>query len=291
MTRIQWDKVGDRRYETGVDRGVLYVRDSFGRYPVGVPWNGLTAVTESPSGADSNKQYADNIEYLNLQSAEQFGATIEAFTYPDEFEECDGTAEIAPGVTIGQQRRKPFGLAFRTLIGNDVDGTDLGYKIKLVYGGLAAPSEKANSTVNDSPAAITFSWALSTTPIDVPGFKPSATITLNSTKVAADKLQQIEDILYGTPGTDPRLPLPEEIAGILAGGAAQVVAATAITKPTQAGNVLTIPTVTGVVYEIDGEPVTGNVTLTEDTVVTARPEAGYKFAEVSDDDWFFAFAG
>lgn len=214
MPKITWDDTGKRLYETGVDRGVLYPIQEGGQYTKGVPWNGLTAVTESPSGAESTAIYADNIKYLNLQSAEEFGATIEAYTYPDEFAECDGSAPIAANVTgviVGQQSRKMFGLSYRTLIGNDVDGGAHGYKLHLIYGCLASPSEKAYSTVNDSPEAITFSWEVSTTPVNVPGLKPTASITIDSTKVDPTKLEALEKILYGDEMTEPKLPLPEEV--------------------------------------------------------------------------------
>lgn len=222
--RIVWDKVGERFFETGLDRGVLFPMGSNSRYGDGAAWNGLTAVNESPSGAEANPQYADNIKYLNLMSAEDFGATVEAYTYPPEFEACDGTAEIAPGVTIGQQARKVFGLSYRTLIGNDVDGQEHGYKIHLIYGAQASPSEKNRQTVNDSPEAVAFSWEVSTTPVDVPGFKPTAHLTIDSTKTDPDKLKAFEDILYGKDATSessveaaaPRLPMPAEIITLLA---------------------------------------------------------------------------
>jgi hypothetical protein len=209
--RLQWDKIGERVYETGVDRGVLYIPNSSGEYEEGVVWNGLVSVSESPSGAEPTPQYADNIKYLNLVSAEEFGATVEAFTYPDEFAQFDGTAEVQPGVLVGQQTRGTFGLAYRSLLGDDVDGTNRGYKLHLVYGALAAPTEKAYNTVNETPEAITFSWELSTTPIEVPGRKPSATVVIDSTKVDTAQLQEVEDILYGTEGTEARLPLPAEL--------------------------------------------------------------------------------
>lgn len=220
MTALVWDEIGKRLYETGVEQGVLYPMKSNGEYDIGVAWNGLTNVTESPEGADANPQYADNKKYLNLISAEDFKGTIEAFTYPDEFEECDGSKEIAPGVTIGQQNRKLFGFAYKTAIGNDTDGTDHGYKIHLIYGAMAAPSERAHETINDSPSPLTFSWSISTTPINVPGFKPTAHLVIDSTKVSAEILKKIEDTLFGTdgvegdetkPGTDPTLMLPKEI--------------------------------------------------------------------------------
>lgn len=212
--KITWDKSGERYYETGVKRGVLYVMDK-GAYGNGVAWNGLTAVTESPSGAEASPMYADDIKYLNLYSAEEFAATVEAYTYPDEFAECDGSAEIAPGVTIGQQKRKTFGMCYTTVLGNDTDGNDYGYKIHIIYGANAAPSEKAYATINDSPEAITFSWELSTTPVEVAGHKPTASLTIDSTKTSPAKMKAIEDILYGTESQEPRLPLPSEIAEVL----------------------------------------------------------------------------
>ena len=217
MARLQWDKTGERVYESGVDHGVLYVMDGTGAYGTGVVWNGLTAVTESPSGAEPNPQYADNIKYLNLISAEEFGATIEAFTYPKEFEQCDGTASLAPGITIGQQARKTFGFSYRTKVGNDVEGQDAGYKLHLVYGALAAPSERAYSTINDSPEAITFSWEVTTTPVAVAGHKSTAILTINSTLVDPADLTALEDLLYGpTTGTGtPKLPLPAEVMAII----------------------------------------------------------------------------
>lgn len=215
MPKIKWDQTGQRLYETGVDHGVLYIPDASSEYTGGVAWNGLTGVTESPSGAEANPQYADNKKYLNLYSAEEFGATVEAFTYPEEFEQCDGTAELAPGVTIGQQARKSFGLAYRTLVGNDVEGTDFGYKLHLIYGAMAAPSEKAHTTVNDSPEALTFSWELTTTAVEVDGFKPTASLTINSTKVDAAGLAALEAVLYGDDTNEPRLPLPDEVATLV----------------------------------------------------------------------------
>ena len=188
MSRLEWDKTGERLYETGVNNGVLYVQKD-GAYPLGVAWNGLTAVTESPSGAEASPLYADNIKYLNLMSAEEFAATIEAYMYPEEFEECDGSKEIVPGMTIGQQTRSTFGFCYKTLIGNDTTGTKHGYKIHIVYNALAAPSEKAYATVNDSPEAITFSWEVSTTPVNVTGGDPTATVTIDSTRVDAEKLK------------------------------------------------------------------------------------------------------
>lgn len=226
MSKITWDNTGERFYETGVKKGVLYPQATGGLYPKGVAWNGLTAVTESPTGAEATPLYADDIKYLNLLSVEEYAATIEAYTYPDEFAECDGSAEIAPGVTIGQQKRKTFGLSYVTTLGNDVDGNDHGYKLHIIYGALAAPSEKAYATINDSPEAITFSWEVSTTPVSVAGFEPTASITIDSTKVDTEKLAALEVILYGkdptsvsvSDGADPRLPLPDEIADIMKAG-------------------------------------------------------------------------
>lgn len=227
MSKIVWDAVGEHLYETGIKNGVLYPQAN-GLYPFGVAWNGLTAVTESPSGAESNPIYADDIKYLNLISAEEFGATIEAFTYPDEFAECDGSAAIATGVLAGQQTRKAFGLCYKTVLGNDDEGNDYGYKLHIIYGGLAAPTEKGYSTINDSPEAITFSWEISTTPVSITGYKPSASLIIDSTKTDSGKLAQLEDILYGTSGTDPRLPLPDEIISTLSTPAPSAIALSSI---------------------------------------------------------------
>lgn len=216
MSKLVWDQTGERLYETGVKMGVLYPQSADGAYPKGVAWNGITAVTESPSGAEATPLYANDIKYLNLISTEEFGASIEAYTYPDEFAECDGSATIATGVYIGQQARKAFGLCYRTAIGNDVDMNEHGYKLHIIYGALAAPSEKAYSTINDSPEAITFSWEITTTPVNVTGFKPTASVTIDSTKVDAGKLAALEAILYGSDDEEARLPLPDEIATLMA---------------------------------------------------------------------------
>lgn len=220
MSKLVWDQVGERLYETGTKKGVLYPFES-NAYAKGVAWNGLTAVTESPSGAEATAIYADDIKYLNLRSAEEFGATIEAYTYPDEFAECDGSAYIAPGIKIGQQKRKMFGFSYTTTLGNDTEGDEHGYKIHLVYGATASPSEKSYQTINDSPEAITFSWEVATTPVEVKGFKPTATLEIDSTKVDADKLTALEDILYGTENAEPRLPLPDEVVALVGKGATQ----------------------------------------------------------------------
>ena len=215
MSKLVWDQSGKRLNETGVDHGVLYPIQTGGVYSKGVAWNGLTAVTESPSGADVNDIYADNMKYLGLVGAEKFGATVEAYTYPDEFAECDGSVELVKGATIGQQNRKVFGMVYRTVIGNDVDGNEHGYKLHLIYGATAAPSEKAYNTINEDPEAITFSWELSTTPVNVTGHKPTASLTIDSTKADPTKLAELEKSLFGDTETEPRLPLPDEIAQLL----------------------------------------------------------------------------
>lgn len=217
MAKLVWDKTGDRLYETGVKNGVLYIPTA-GVYTKGVAWNGLTAVTESPSGAEATALYADDTKYLSLMSTEEFGATIEAYTYPDEFAACDGSAELADGVTIGQQKRSAFGLCYKTTIGNDTDGNDHGYKLHIIYGALAKPSERAYESINDSPEAVTFSWEITTTPVNVTGAKPTASLVIDSTKADPSKLSALEDILYGKdgePGNEPRLPLPDEIKTLM----------------------------------------------------------------------------
>lgn len=219
MAVLTWDEVGERTYETGVDRGVLYIPDGNGDYTNGVAWNGLTTVTESPSGAEANPQYADNIKYLNLRSAEEFGATLEAFTYPDEFAPFDGLAVPVAGVTMGQQGRATFGLSYRTKIGNDLLGDDYGYKLHLVYGCTAAPSEKPYGTINDSPEAINFSWEITTIPVSVDGYKPTSILTIDSTTVDATALAALEELLYGSIGSDPSLPLPAEVIALFEGTA------------------------------------------------------------------------
>lgn len=215
MTKLVWDETGKRLYETGVKNGVLYPQNSTGTYPKGVAWNGLTAVTQSPSGAEATPLYADDMKYLNLYSAEEFGATVEAYTYPDEFAECDGSAELTTGVMIGQQPRKAFGLVYKTVIGNDVKNNKYGYKLHLIYGAMASPSEKAYATINDSPEAITFSWEITTTPVSVTGFEPTAYIEIDSTKADPTKLAKLEAKLFGSELEEATLPLPDEVATLM----------------------------------------------------------------------------
>lgn len=291
MSRLTWDGTGQRFYETGVDRGVLYIPDSNGAYVDGVAWNGLTAVTEKPSGADPNAQFADNIKYLNLFSAEEFGATLEAFTYPDEFAEFDGLGVPQPGMTVGQQSRKVFGLAYRSLVGNDLEGNDLGYKLHLIYGCKASPSERAYTTVNDSPSPIAFSWDITTTPAIVAGFKPTSIITIDSTVVDATALADLEQLLYGTDLINPALPDPDAVLALFAG---TVVTVNSITAPTYNAttDIITIPAVTGVEFYIDDELVPAGAfgPITANTNVQARPADGYIFGPNVDDDWHFTFA-
>lgn len=290
MTQLLWDQTGEREYETGVSKGVLYLPDNTGAYIDGYAWNGLTTVTESPSGAEVTKKYADNINYLSLVSAEEFAGTIEAYTYPDEFAQCDGTATPTVGISVGQQTRKTFGFSYQTLVGNDVEGQDFGYKIHLAWGALAAPSEKAYATVNDSPDAITFSWKFTTTPLAVSGLKPTALIVIDSTKVDPTALAALETILYGGVGVDPRLPSPTDVLAIFSGSITEVTP----TAPTYVSgtHTLTIPTVTGVTYynDADGSAFAGGpIVITEDTLVRAEPNAGYVFPPITDNDWFFDY--
>lgn len=293
MTALAWDQVGERLYETGVDRGVLYIPDESGEYAEGHAWNGLTTVTESPSGAESNPQYADNVKYLNLVSAEEFGATIEAFTYPDEFAQCDGTAVPSPGLAIGQQSRKSFGLAYRTRLGNDLEGVDHGYKLHLIYGALAAPSEKAYATINDSPEAIAFSWEVTTTPVQVTDLKPTAQMVIDSTKVDEADLTALEEILYGNVGDDARLPLPDEVVSLFGAGLTSVDLGAAANQPTYAAgtHVVTLPAVTGVQWKVNGvnkapgaQPA---LAIGETAEVTAHAQAGYTLD--GDSDWTFDY--
>jgi hypothetical protein len=287
MTALVWDQTGQRRYETGVDHGVLYMPDAGGAYVNGVAWNGLTNVTETPTGAEPNAQYADNMKYLNLYSAEEFGATLEAFTYPPEFAQYDGLFVPTPGVSVGQQGRKVFGLSYRSLVGNDVMGTEAGFKLHLMYGITASPSEKAYTTINDSPEAITFSWELTTVPVAVTDHKPTSLITVDSTEVSASALADLMELLYGTAGTDPQLPLPDAVIAMFSGSVTQVTP----TQPAFDGSdTITIPTVTGVTYYIGGlAQSAGPVTITANTVVEARPNAGYSFPPTVDDDWLYVY--
>src|SRR5690349_5217225 len=290
MAVLNWDAVGQRYYETGVDRGVLYLPDESGAYVNGYAWNGLETVTESPEGAEVTETYADNILYLNLISVERFKGTIEAYTYPNEFAECDGSVEVETGVFVGQQPRKTFGMSYRTRLGNDLEKEEYGYKLHLVYNALAAPSEKAFSTINDSPEAVSFSWEFSTTPAPVTGQKPTSLITIDSTKVGSADLTELEQFLYGTAGTDPSLPSPDAVIAIFAGA---LTTATP-TAPTynSTTDIMTIPSVTGVEYRIGGVVVPSGSygPITENTLVTANPLPGYKFPTPTDDDWLITFA-
>jgi hypothetical protein len=292
MTKLAWDLSGERLYETGVDKGVLFIPDSGGNYNDGFAWNGLTTVTETPDGASSNPQYADNIKYLDLFSRETFGGTIEAFTYPDEFSQCDGSERPHPGVTLGQQSRHPFGLCYRTLLGNDTEAEDYGYKLHLVYGAKASPSEKAYATVNDSPEALAFSWDFSTVPVNVVGHKPTSLIVIDSTEVDATLLAALEDILYGTVGDDPRMPLPDEIIALFGGSEVNVDLRTAANQPTfnNGTGVVTIPVVAGVLWSINGEDVATGAQPAIAVGATSEVEARAADANhnlVGDDDWTF----
>jgi hypothetical protein len=292
MAKLQWDAVGERLYETGVRNGVLYPQAAGGDYPLGVAWNGLSAITESPSGAEASPIYADDTKYLNLISAEEFGATIEAYTYPDEFAACDGSAALATGVMAGQQSRKSFGLAFRTVLGNDIDGEAYGYKLHLIYGALAAPSEKGYASINDSPEAIAFSWEIATTPVAVTGFKPTASLTIDSTKVDEATLADLEDILYGTVGGDPYLPLPDAIAAMFAGAAPSALALSSIVPADDASGVAVAANVVltfnnaikseaVVVTEDDGTIVPGAKTWdTARKVLTFNPTSNFTNSEI-----------
>jgi hypothetical protein len=291
MTVLQWDNVGERRYETGVDRGVLYQLDNDGNYVDGVAWNGLTTVTESPSGAESNKQYADNIVYVNLVSAEEFGGTIEAFTYPDEFGQNDGSAEPVAGVQLGQQGRRPFGLAYRTLMGNDTLGTDFGYKLHLVYGCQASPSEKAYATVNDSPEAATLSWEFTTTPINVTDRKPTSIVTVDSSKTDPDRLAELLEILWGTEVDEPRLPSPDEVLSLVGEGAMAVDLTLAANQPSfvEATGVITLPAVAGVQWKVGNanRAPGAQPALAEGSQATVRATAQEGYNLVGDETWTF----
>lgn len=270
MAKLIWDATGERFYETGVSQCAIYpvVNNA---YPKGYAWNGITGITESPSGADSNPQYADNIKYLNLISNEEFGATVTAFTYPDEFADCDGSAAPVDGVRIGQQTRKPFGLAYKTILGNDSQGVDYGYKLHLIYNALAAPSEKQYNTVNDSPEANEFSWELTTTPLTVTGYKPTASITITSTVVDAAKLAALEDALYGTAGEDPYLPLPNDVIAMMGGSA------TVDISLNRANLKMTV----GDKYTLHATTVPAGETVTFSSSATAKATVGESTGEVT----------
>lgn len=287
MTKIAWDATGTRLYETGLDRGVLYIPNMAGAYVHGYAWNGLTKVTEKPTGATTNATYADNIKYLNLISLEEFTADIAAYTYPDAFAQCDGTQEPEPGVAINQQDRVSFGLSYRTMVGDDLEGTKKGYKLHLVYGCLAAPSQKAYASINATPAAIEFSWSVTTVPANVTGYKPTATLSIDSTKVSASALTILENFLYGTAGTDPSLPTPDAVLAIFAGTVTPVVPV--VPTYTAGSHTITIPVVTGLDYYIDGAIVTGSVVIAHDTIVSVVPQTGYELAPNTDNDWAVSY--
>lgn len=284
MTAVVWDAIGDKKFETGVDHCVLYPLNSeTGDYDTGFAWNGITAVNEKPDGAAANPQYADNIKYLNLLSAETFGGTIEAFIYPDEFGACDGTQTPISGVVVGQQTRQTFGLSYRTVEGNDLSSV-AGYKIHLVYGALAAPSEKDYGTINDSPAAVQFSWDFTCTAVPVTDMLPTCLVVIDSTKVDSGALSDLLELLYGTEGTDPSLPSPDDVIALFSGS---VTVTAEPPAPTISSDVITIPSSTGVVYTIGGVVKAAGTlpAITEDTVVKAHPATGYVFPEVSVDEW------
>jgi hypothetical protein len=288
MTALSWDDVGQKAYENGVDHGVLYIPDDSGAYVDGVAWNGLTTVTEAPTGAAPNPQYADNIKYLNLFSAEELGATIDAFTYPDEFQQFDGLSVPIAGLAIGQQNRKTFGLCYRSKIGNDLDGDDFGFKLHLMYGCTASPSQKAYTSVNDKPEGMAFSWAITTVPVSVSGLKPTSLVTLDSTKVDSDTLTDLMTMLYGTTGVDPSLPLPDAIVTMFSGTVTSVVPL----FPTyvEGTHTITIVATTGVNYYIEGVlKAAGAHVIAVDSMVTARPAPGYILTPDHQDEWFFAF--
>lgn len=291
MTKLLWDQTGERRYENGVRQGVLYVAED-GVYGDGKAWNGLTTITESPSGAEATPQYADDSIYLNLVSLEKFGGTIEAFTYPLAFEACDGSAELTPGVTIGQQNRSTFGLCYRTNVGLDTD-PDAGYKLHLVYGALAGPSEKARATVNETPEAIGFSWPITTTPVQVTGFKATSHLVVDSTQVDAGALSDLEDILYGTVSDAPRLPLPDEVGDLVGATVTVVDLGVPANQPTyNAGtHVITLPAVTGVVWKINGAVKASGaqpaLTVGQVAMVAATPADDYSLT--GSNNWSFDY--
>ena len=289
MTALTWDEEAKRLFETGVDHGVLYPLDKeTGIYSPGVAWNGLTAVNEKPAGAAPTPQWADNIKYLNLLSIETFDATVEAWTYPSEWGACDGSAAPSSGVSLGQQNRQTFGLVYRTVVGNAVDA-NLGFKLHLIYGALAAPSEKDYSTINDTPAPVQFSWDLSTTPVAVTNYKPVSLITVDSTLVDPDNYAALCTILYGDVGVDPLLPTPDAVIALFAGAVTEVTTVAPTFNPT--GHLVTIPSTTGVVYYMDGAVIaSGTHAITEDKVITAIPASGYVFSPISVDAWHIIYS-
>ena len=293
MNALTWDTSGARLFETGVDRGVLYIPDVNGVYNTGFAWNGLTTVTESPSGAEATPQYADNIKYLNLISAEDFGATIEAFTYPDEFAQCIGELSPITGLKVGQQAHKTFGLSYRSKVGDDLVGVDKGYKLHLIYGAQAAPSERAYSTINDSPEAITFSWQLTTTPVAVTGYKPTAILTIDSTKADPAKLAALELVLYGSAGVDPLLPTPDAVVAALTTTLTAVDLGTPANQPTyvEGTHVVTLPAVTGITWKINGVTKTPGAqpALTTGQVANVVAFANTGYRVVGDSDWTFNY--
>jgi hypothetical protein len=289
VTALVWDDTGNRKYEAGVDRGVLYpLNPANSLYDLGVAWNGLTTVKEKPAGAGANPQFADNIKYLNLLSAETFAGEIDAFTYPDEFGACDGTVATVSGLVVGQQDRQTFGLCYRSKVGSDVS-SDLGFKLHLVYGALASPSEKDYATINASPAAVSFTWAFDCTPVNVSGKNPTCLIVVDSTKVDATALTNLENFLYGTGGTPPSLPSPDDVIALFAGS----VTALNLTAPTFDGaHTITIPTQTGVKYYVDGvlhAAGTQLLTAGQKKVVTARAQTGYVFNTPVVTSWLFTY--
>jgi hypothetical protein len=292
MAVLLWDQSGQRLYETGVDKGVLYIPDANGTYPAGVAWNGLVNVSETPSGAEATALYADNTKYLNMYSNEEFSATIEAYTYPVEWNQFDGVSIPQTGVNVSQQARKSFGLAFRTRLGNDLLGNDYGYKLHLIYGATASPSERAYGTINDSPEAITFSWECMTVPVAVTGLKPTSLLTVNSSLVNPTNLTNLENALFGTAGTGARLPLPDEVVTMFSG--AQTLVTPTIPTFVSATGVITLPVVTGVTYKRadTGATVSGTTTIAGTTGaylhIYAVPSTGlYAFTPQSDDRWVF----
>jgi hypothetical protein len=290
MAVLEWDGTGQKLYEAGVDHAVLYIPDGVGAYVNGYAWNGITAINEAPTGGESNKQYADNQVYLDLYSREEFAGSIEAYTYPDAWAACDGSDEVETGMFIGQQERQSFGLAFRTLIGNDVEKLEHGYKLTLVYGATASPSEKNHTTLNDSPEATALSWDFTTIPVAVTGKKPTSVIIIDSTKVDPADLAELEDFLYGTVGSDPSLPTPDAVRAIFAAALTEAIP----TEPAfnSGTETITIPTVTGVIYKRTDTGATvaaGDLVITADLVIKAVPAVGYKFPEVIDTDWFYDY--